>query len=92
MRNFSITRYTWNGFRDLITSVGNVVACSQSHALEVAIKTFGAAHYTALELPLVPYGFDNRAAVSVEPTGLYYWWHTTYVGKLCVYSPYHFDA
>jgi hypothetical protein len=92
MRNFSITRYTWNGCKDVITRLGNVVACSQSHALEVAIKTFGAAHYTALELPLVPYGFEYRDSVSCDPTGAYYSWHTTYVGKLCLYSPYHIDA
>lgn len=92
MRTFSMARYDWNGFKDILTRVGTVVAVSAEHALETAIRTWGRAHYVALELPLVPYGHDNRAAVSCDPTGAHYHWHTTYVGKLCVYSPYHVDA
>lgn len=82
MRSYSITRYDWNGFRDVLTRVGSVVACSTGHALETAIRTWGKAHYTALELPATPYCQD-------EPIGAWYSWHTTHVGKTCLYSPYH---
>jgi hypothetical protein len=85
MRHFSITRYDWNGFRDNITRVGGVIACSLEHALEQAIRTYGPAHYTALELPATP-----------DPTevhsGAYYSWHITSVGKQDLRSPYVFDA
>ena len=85
MRHYSITQYRWNGFREVQTGRFGVIACSTGHALEEAIRLYGPAHYTALELPATPDPIDVW-------DGSYYHWHITKVGKQDLRSPYHVAA